>query len=203
MFSSSMPKNKLPPSRPIDIVPFRKVLACRSMYTRSQFLNHAVCVTMIAAAVAPTINVSTRTSTCVSRLTIRMMRSASHGRRQMADGKSWMVVSACHLPSGPLPWGCSECLPDAEMDAPAPFLRRAVDEEAVDPIELIAEVEADGADRRLVAESRADRVPQIAGPDVPRSRPDVAGVEEEHAAEVAGEHGAELLAEREHAVAAD
>ena len=49
--------------RPIESWPFRYWLASRTMYARSMFLNQAVCATMIAAAVAPMMSVSTMTST--------------------------------------------------------------------------------------------------------------------------------------------
>src|SRR5205823_11980053 len=70
-------------------------------------------------------------------------------------------------------------------------------------VQLIAEVEADRSDRRLVAQTGADRVAQIAQHEGHRLRPDVAAVEEEHAAQVAVQPRAQLLAEREHAVSAD
>ena len=47
----------------MDRVPFKYWPASRTMYPRSQFLNHDVCDTMTTAAVAPMSNISTRTST--------------------------------------------------------------------------------------------------------------------------------------------
>ena len=72
-----------------------------------------------------------------------------------------------------------------------------------DGIELVAEVEADRADRRLIAQARADRVAQIAEVHAPRVGPHVAAVEKQHGAQFAAQLRAQLLAERQHAVAAD
>jgi hypothetical protein len=44
------------------------------MYPRSQFLNQDVWDTMTTAAVAPMSSMSTSTSACASRLTIRMSK---------------------------------------------------------------------------------------------------------------------------------
>src|SRR5689334_509698 len=89
------------------------------------------------------------------------------------------------------------------MHPPPAGLRLAVDLQAGNRIQLIAEVEADRSDRRLVAEPGADRVAEIAQHEAHRLRPDVAAVEEQDAAEIAVQPRAQLLAEREHAVAAD
>ena len=59
-------------------------------------------------------------------------------------------------------------------------------------IELIAHVETNRSDRRLIAEARTDGVVQIAEADAPGVRPDVAAVEEQDAAEIAEERRAKL-----------
>src|SRR5207247_2204352 len=94
-------------------------------------------------------------------------------------------------------------LSDAEVKADAACLRVSVHEQAGNRIELIAHVDAHGANRRLIPESGTDRVPQLAQLEGPRIGPHVAGVDEQHAAEVATQHRAQLRAERQHAVAAD
>src|SRR5256885_16326711 len=81
----------------------------------------------------------------------------------------------------------SERLPDRKMNAPAARLLLAVHDQPRDWVELIAEVEADRTDRRLVAKAGADRVTEIAQIEAERIGPDVAGVEEQHAAEVAAQ----------------
>src|SRR5438445_10622593 len=145
------------------------------MYARSMFLNQAVCATMIAAAVAPMTSVSTMTRTC--------------SRRRI------ILISN---PESPIP--SSERLANTEMHPPPPRLQRAVDQQTRNRIELVAHVEANGADRRLVPQSRTDVVPQIAQLDPPRIGPDVAGVEEHDAAKVAAKHRAQLRGEGEEAV---
>ena len=47
------------------------------------------------------------------------------------------------------------------MNAPAAALRRCVDEQARDRIQLVADVHADGPDRRVVAQPRPDVVAKI------------------------------------------
>src|SRR5262249_28468015 len=89
------------------------------------------------------------------------------------------------------------------MEAPAPRLRLAVDEKVRDWIQLIPVIEADGADRRLISETCPDGVAPIAQIKAGRSGPQVAAIEKAHAAEVAGQHGPQFLAEPQHAVAAD
>src|SRR5437868_15549781 len=89
------------------------------------------------------------------------------------------------------------------MHTPAPRLRVAVDHESGNRIELVADVEAERADRRLVAEAGADRVPQVVELQAPAVRPDVARVEEEHGAEAAADARARFGAVLEHAVAAN
>src|SRR5689334_7748999 len=89
------------------------------------------------------------------------------------------------------------------MDAPAAEILLAVDDQPGNRIELVPEIEADRPDRRLVAEPGPDGVPEIPEVDRPRISPDVARVEEQHAAKVAAQRRAQLLAPREHAVAAE
>src|SRR5262245_37110653 len=94
-------------------------------------------------------------------------------------------------------------LTDAEMQPPPARLRAAVHEQTVDWIQLPADVETDGPDRRLIAESRPHRVAEIAEANAAGFGPDVAGVEERHHPELAAQRRAQFFAEREHAVAAD
>src|ERR1043166_8187907 len=89
------------------------------------------------------------------------------------------------------------------MHAPPPRLRVAVDQESGDRIELPADVETQRPDRRLIADARADRAPQIVQVNVPAVRPHVAGVEEQHRAEAAADPRTPFEAVLEHAVAAD
>src|SRR5204862_506028 len=89
------------------------------------------------------------------------------------------------------------------MHAPAARLLVAVHQQARNRIELPADVEANRTDRRRVSQARTDGVPQI--PELNRAglRPHVAGVEEKHRAEAAAQRRADLLAQPDHAVAAD
>src|ERR1700730_12812930 len=86
----------------------------------------------------------------------------------------------------------SERLSDAEVHAPPAGLRHTVHQQPGNGIELISEVEADRPDRRLIPQSRSNRVPQIVQVDIPRARPDVSGIEERDATEVAVKHRAQL-----------
>src|ERR1700721_1177701 len=97
----------------------------------------------------------------------------------------------------------SERLSDAEVHAPPARLRLAVHQQPGYGIELVSEVEANGPDRRLITQSGSNRVPEIVHVDIPRSGPDVSGIEEGDAAEVAAKHRAQLDARRQHAVTAD
>src|ERR1700682_1391511 len=97
----------------------------------------------------------------------------------------------------------SERLSDAEVNAPATCLGRAVHEQAINRIELVAEVEAYRTDGRPIAQANADRVAKILHVDGSGGRPDVAGVHERHAAEGATKRGAQLGAGGQQAVAAD
>src|SRR2546426_11178517 len=99
--------------------------------------------------------------------------------------------------------GPLERLADAEMDAPAACLRRAVHEQTRKRIELVAEVEPERPDWRLVAEPGANRVAKLAELEAEGFGPHITGVEEQHAAPGAAQHRAELFADHEHAVAAD
>ena len=64
----------------------------------------------------------------------------------------------------------SERLSNAEVDADAALLRFAVDQQAFDRVELVADVEARRPDGRLVAEARTNGVAQIAEVEVLASR---------------------------------
>src|SRR5262249_43927077 len=78
-----------------------------------------------------------------------------------------------------------ERLSDAEVNPETPRLLLTVHQQTRDGIQLISEVGADGTDACVVARARADVVPQIVQVEVPGVGPDVAGVDEEHGAEVA------------------
>src|SRR5204863_5243914 len=70
------------------------------MYPRSQFLNHAVCDTMIAAAAAPTTRVSTIKSTWVRRLTIRMVRRSKRLSNRKMHAPATGLRAAVHQKIG-------------------------------------------------------------------------------------------------------
>src|SRR5580765_2421132 len=89
------------------------------------------------------------------------------------------------------------------MQTVAPRLWTAVDEQTRNRIQLIAEVEPNRADRRVIPEPWTDVVPQIGQIDPERLAPHVAAIQEQHDPEVAVEGRAQFLAELEHAVAAD
>src|SRR5262245_10765405 len=95
----------------------------------------------------------------------------------------------------------SERLSDAEVHPPLPEVRLPVDQQLRNGIELPAKVDANRPYRRLVPETRADRISQVAQPDAERLRPDVAAVEEQDRAQTARQGDPQLLAERRHAVA--
>src|SRR5262245_50129810 len=97
----------------------------------------------------------------------------------------------------------SERLPDAEMQSPESVFRLAVHQQAIDPRELLADIEAKRPDRRLVAHAKSGRVFEIARVDAPLLFPDVASVQEEHRAEVAADNRSQLGAERHQRVAAN
>src|SRR4051812_25770349 len=128
---------------------------------------------MIAAAVAPTISVRTIIDACNS-------------------------LRATLMNTLPL-----ERLADAEMNAPMALFRSAVDDQPRDRIELVAEVESHGTDRRLVAEPGARRIVQIVQSHAPVFCPHVAAVHEHDPPEAAVQGTAQLGTEREHRVAAD
>src|SRR5687768_1437454 len=79
----------------------------------------------------------------------------------------------------------------------------AVNQEAGNRIDLVAHVEPERTDRRQVAEARADVFPEIAEIEIPRVVPHVAGIGEEHAAQVAPDRHAQLGGALEHRVPAD
>src|SRR4030095_4859869 len=89
------------------------------------------------------------------------------------------------------------------MQTVTPRLRLSVDEQTRNCIHLISEVEANRADRGQIPEPWTDVVPQIAQIDPERLGPHVAGIQEQHDAEVAADGRPPLPAELEHAVAAD
>src|SRR5438105_4178810 len=138
---------------------------------------------MIAAAVAPTSRVRTRSSAWTIRRATRMRIHAL--RKMRADIRLMLESNALRRRrprASPAQKGGSggslKRLADAEMDAPAARLGRAVDEQPRDRIELVSNIESDRADRRLVPQARADRVPQIVEVHRPPARPYVARVEE-------------------------
>src|SRR4051794_35918026 len=69
-------------------------------------------------------------------------------------------------------------------------------------VELEADAGADGADGRVVAGAQADAVFDLGQPDGPPVGPDVAAVDEEHAAEGAGDREAVFEVDQQQAVAA-
>src|SRR5918993_3582582 len=97
----------------------------------------------------------------------------------------------------------SERLTDAEVETEPARLRLAVDEQAGNRVQLVADVGPDRPDLGVVAEPRADVVAQIVEVEVPRLRPDVAAIEEEHRPEVPPHRHADLGREVHEAVATD
>src|SRR5262245_8146473 len=93
------------------------------MKPRNHSLNHVVCDTMTAIAVTPTINVQMKATTC------RNLRAT--------------VMTQPSL----------ERLTDAEVNAPWPRFRLAVDLQVRNAIQLIPEVDACGPDRGEVSQS--------------------------------------------------
>src|SRR5262249_43556187 len=89
------------------------------------------------------------------------------------------------------------------MQAPAARLRAAVDDQPRNRIQLVSQVEPERSDRRLVRQTRTNRIAQIVQIDVPRAGPHIADVEKEHASKAPAQWRAELLADGEHAVAAE
>src|SRR5206468_10958284 len=89
------------------------------------------------------------------------------------------------------------------MEPPASSLWRAVHQQAVDGIDLVADIEADRANRRRVTQPGANRVPEIAQREPARALPHVAAVQKQDAAEFAAQRRPDFFAEREHAVAAN
>ena len=80
--------------------------------------------------------------------------------------------------------------------------RLAIDDEIGNRIQLIAEVESQGSHRRPVAQTGPHVIPQVVQPDVAGVRPDVAAIDEQHAAQFLEQVRAQLDARREHAVPA-
>src|SRR5439155_27292298 len=94
-------------------------------------------------------------------------------------------------------------LSDTEVEPPASSLWRAVHQQAVDGIDLVADIEADRANRRRVTQPGANRVPEIAQREPARALPHVAAVQKQDAAEFAAQRRPDFFAEREHAVPAN
>src|SRR5438477_4113610 len=94
-------------------------------------------------------------------------------------------------------------LSNAEMNAPTALLGGAVHDQAVNRIELVAEVKAHRTDGRPIAQTSAEGVAEILQVDGAGARPDVAGVHERHAAESATKGRAQFRAGGQQAVAAD
>src|SRR5258705_13288046 len=138
---------------------------------------------MSAAAVAPTTSVRTRMSTCVSRLTMRMPPNP-------------VLFALCMV-------AVLKRLADAEMKTEAARLGCAVHEKAGNGIELVADIKTNRTDRRLIAKAWSDGEARIAEVESERIRPHIAGVEEQHPAQIAAQRRAQLFAERQQAVAAD
>src|SRR6266850_4064740 len=89
----------------------------------------------------------------------------------------------------------SKRLTDAEVNPPPARLRLAVHQQGGNRIELVAHVEAHGADRRLIAKPGTHRVAQVVQLEAQRVRPHVAAVEKQDASEVATNDRAHLFTE--------
>ena len=85
-----------------------------------------------------------------------------------------------------------ERLANAEMDAPPPPLRLAVDEKPGNRIQLIAEVKADRPDWCLIPQPETGRVAQVAQVSVGKLRPDIPSVKKDDASDISGEPDARL-----------
>src|SRR5258706_7133515 len=96
-----------------------------------------------------------------------------------------------------------EGLSDAEVDTPMTRFGLAVDQQIRNPIQLVAEVDAGGADRGQVPQPWTGRKAEIAASECQRVRPDVAVVEERHAPEVSAEGHADFGRSFEHREATD
>src|SRR5687768_3173539 len=94
--------------------------------------------------------------------------------------------------------GLLERLADAEMQADPPLLRLSVHEQALDRVQLVADVQARGANGRHVTQPGTGGVLQVAGVDAPRVGPDVAVIEERHRPELAEQRDAYLRRSFEH-----
>src|SRR3954463_5847827 len=97
----------------------------------------------------------------------------------------------------------SERLADAQVDAPPPALGHTVDEKPVDRCQLVAEVGANRTDPGVVSKARPDIPEKIAEEDLPRPRPDVAGVHEADQADRFREWQPQLRIRLEQAQASD
>src|SRR5665213_3771634 len=89
------------------------------------------------------------------------------------------------------------------MDAPVARLGLAVHEQAGDVVELVAEVESNRANGRLIPKAGADVIPQIAEVHRRAVGPYISGVGEDHTAEISADHGAHFLAHGDQTVAAE
>src|SRR5215831_14295693 len=89
------------------------------------------------------------------------------------------------------------------MDPPTSGLGTAIHDQARNRVELVAEVEANRPDGRLVAKPGTDGVPQIVQMELGAAGPHVSRVEKDHAAKLAPDDGSRLLRESKQAVAAD
>src|SRR5262245_59450068 len=98
--------------------------------------------------------------------------------------------------------GLLESLADAEVEPPAACLRLAVHEQTWDRVELVADVEANRPNRRLISKTGAYGVAEIVEHDAAGILPDVSRVHEQHHAEPAVQRHASFLADEKHAVAA-
>src|SRR5438552_19096047 len=94
-------------------------------------------------------------------------------------------------------------LPDAEVESPPPLLRLSVDQETWNRVQLIADVEADRTDRRLVSQPGTDGVTETAHTQPARIRPYVPAIHPQHAAPCPTKHLADMLTEPHHPAAAD
>src|SRR5438445_298113 len=102
----------------------------------------------------------------------------SRARAEAGERFAWRVsnlpgpkdpayLTAIRNPQSPILNPQSERLSDAEVNPPTPRFGLAVHGQSRNAVQLITEVEADRADRCLVAKARADGVPEIAELDAP------------------------------------
>src|SRR5512145_385176 len=103
---------------------------------------------------------------------------------------------ACHLPS--IMGRSSESLPEAEVQRRAP-LQRSPDLAA---IELEAQIQPEGAHRRVVAETETHAAAEFAEIEVRYTAEDVAAIDEDGGADIAPDRHTQLAVEENDRIAA-